>query len=73
MNNVLNNIKTRRSIKKYKSNMIPENIIDYILEAGTYAPSGMNRQSSIIIAIKNKDIRDKLSKLNAKKEIHNDI
>lgn len=66
MNETLNNIITRRSIKKYKSDMIPDEIIDKILEAGTYAPSGMNRQSSIIIAVKNKQIRDKLSKLNAK-------
>ena len=36
------------------------------MEAGTYAPSGMGLQSSIIIAITNKDVRNRLSKLNAK-------
>ena len=66
MNEVINNIINRRSIRKYKSEMIPDEIIDKIMEAGTYAPSGMNRQPSIIIAIKDKEIRDKLSKLNAK-------
>lgn len=66
MNEIIKNIKTRRSIKKYKDEMIPEDIINKILEAGTYAPSGMNRQSPIIIAVTNKEIRDKLSKLNAK-------
>lgn len=66
MNEIINNIKTRRSIKKYKEKMIPEKILNEILEAGTYAPSGMNKQSSIIIAITDKEIRDKLSKLNAK-------
>jgi len=66
MNETINNIKTRRSIKKYKSEMIPQNLIDEILIAGTYAPSGMNRQSPIIISVTNKEVRDKLSKLNAK-------
>lgn len=66
MNEVINNIINRRSIRKYKSEMIPDEIIDKIVEAGTYAPSGMNRQPSIIIAVKDKEIRDRLSKLNAK-------
>ena len=66
MNNVIKNIVERRSIKKYKSDMVPTELIDEVLKAGTYAPSGMNRQSPIIIAITNKEVRDKLSKLNAK-------
>ncbi len=66
MNEILKNIKERRSIRKYKDKMIPKEIIEKIVEAGTYAPSGMGMQSSIIIAITNKETRDKLSKLNAK-------
>lgn len=66
MSEVLERIKSRRSIKKYKPDMIPEDIIDKIIQAGLYAPSGMNRQSPIIIAVTNKEVRDKLSKLNAK-------
>ena len=66
MNEIIKNIKTRRSIKKYKSDMVEKSLIDEIVTAGTYAPSGMNKQSSIIIAVSNKDVRDKLSKLNAK-------
>ena len=66
MNEVIKNIKERRSIRKYEEDMIPQEIIEKIVEAGTYAPSGMGKQSSIIIAITNKEIRDKLSKLNAK-------
>ena len=66
MKEVIKNIKERRSIKKYEDKMIPKEIIEKIVEAGTYAPSGMGKQSSIIIAITNKEIRDKLSKLNAK-------
>lgn len=66
MNEIINNIKTRRSIKKYKSDMLSDDILDSIMESGTYAPSGMNRQSAIIVAVKDKQTRDKLSKLNAK-------
>lgn len=66
MNETIKNIKTRRSIKKFKNEMLPAEIIDEIIEAGTYAPSGKNRQSAIIIAITNKELRNKLSKLNAK-------
>ncbi|HRR76443.1 MAG TPA: nitroreductase [Ruminococcus sp.] len=53
-------------MKKYKSDMVPKEIIEKIIEAGTYAPTGMNWQSPIIIAVTNKEVRDKLSSLNAK-------
>ncbi len=66
MNEVLNCLKTRRSIRKYKSDIISKEELDKIIEAGTYAPSGMGKQSAIIIAVTNKEVRDKLSKLNAK-------
>lgn len=65
MTDVLNKIKTRRSIRKFKSDMIPREVLDQIIEAGTYAATGMNRQTPIIIAVTNKELRDKLSKMNA--------
>ena len=45
--------------------MIPQEIIDRICEAGTYAASGMGKQSPIIIAVTDKTVRDKLSGMNA--------
>ena len=66
MNDTIRNIKTRRSVKKYKSDMVPEELINEIVSAGMCAPSGMNRQSPIIIKVTNKEVRDKLSRLNAK-------
>ena len=66
MNEVIKNIKERRSIRNYEDKMIPKEIIEKIVEAGTYAPIGRGKQSIIIIAITNKEIRDKLSKINAK-------
>mgnify|MGYP004583465983 FL=1 len=65
MANTLDTIKTRRSIRKYKSDAVPEEILNKIIEAGSYAPSGMGRQPVIILAVTNKELRDRLSKLNA--------
>lgn len=65
MTEVMNNIITRRSIRKYKPDMLPKETIDRIIQAGTYAPTGMGKQSPIIIAVTNKELRDKLSKMNA--------
>ena len=61
----IENLLTRRSIRKYKPDMIPEDILEKILTAGTYAATGMGRQSPIIIAVTDKNTRDRLSKMNA--------
>jgi len=45
MSEVLENIKTRRSVRKFRPDPVPKDILDKIIEAGLYAPSGMNRQS----------------------------
>ena len=51
MNEILNAIKTRRSCRSFKPDMVPQDIIDQICEAGTYAATGMNRQSPVIVVI----------------------
>ena len=66
MNDVLETIKSRRSIRKYKSDMVPQDKLEKIIEAGTYAATGMGKQSPIIVAVTNKELRDKLSAMNAK-------
>ena len=66
MNDVLETIKSRRSIRKYKSDMVPQDKLEKIIEAGTYAANGMGKQSPIIVAVTNKELRDKLSAMNAK-------
>ena len=63
--NVIEAIKNRRSVRKYKSDAIPREILEQIVEAGEYAASGMNRQQTVIVAITNKEIRDRLAKDNA--------
>ena len=65
MNEVIKAIKERRSVKSYKPDAVPAELLDAVIEAGTYAPTGRNMQSPIIIAVTDKAIRDRLSKLNA--------
>ena len=65
MSNAIDNMLSRRSIRKYKQDPIPEDVLSKILEAGTYAPTGMNKQAPIILAVTNKEMRDRLSKMNA--------
>lgn len=64
-NETLENLKTRRSIRSYQDRMPEKSLIEQVTEAGTYAPTGMGRQSPIIIAVTDKETRDYLSKLNA--------
>lgn len=66
MNEVLNVISKRRSVKKYKDAPVPQELVEMIAEAGKCAPTGMNKQSPIILAITNKQKRDWLSGLIAK-------
>ena len=66
MNETLQNLVTRRSIKKYNPEIpVTDGELDAVLEAGLYAPSGMNRQGTVMVAVRNKETRDLLSKLNA--------
>lgn len=46
---VLKAIKTRRSIRKYKSTPVPQELIDQVIEAGTYAASGKSQQPWLVI------------------------
>lgn len=64
-NEVLNVIKKRRSIRTYKADAIPEEILNAVLEAGTFAPTGGGKQSPIIVAITSPQYRKKIAELNA--------
>ncbi|MBE5964364.1 MAG: nitroreductase [Lachnospiraceae bacterium] len=66
MNETMNTIYTRRSCKKYLSELPPMTMIDEIIHAGLCAASGLNRQSPIIVAVTDADTRNQLSKLNSK-------
>lgn len=63
-NNILSLIQNRRSVRKYKPDMVPKDVIEQIVTAGTYAANGMGKQSAIIVAVTNKELRDRLSVMN---------
>ena len=64
MNAVLDAIKARRAIRKFRPDMVEKEKIDAVIEAGLYAASGKGTQSPIIIAVTDKDFRDRLSVVN---------
>ncbi|MCD8005787.1 MAG: nitroreductase family protein [Oscillospiraceae bacterium] len=66
MKETLQDLLSRRSCRKYRDEQIKDCELNAILEAGTYAPTGMGKQSPVIVAIQNKADRDELSRLNAK-------
>ncbi|MGI6633275.1 MAG: nitroreductase family protein [Bacillota bacterium] len=57
---VLEAIKKRRSIRKYKVDAIPEDVLNSILECARYAPSAGNRQPWTFIVVKSQEIRNQL-------------
>lgn len=61
----MKNLLERRSIRKYKETQVPDELLDQVLQAGLYAPSGMNTQNIIMVAVRDKETRDLLSRLNA--------
>ena len=65
MAETLTTLKTRRSCRAYKPELIEEEKLNAILEAGTYAATGMGKQSPIILAVTDRALRDRLSKMNA--------
>lgn len=67
MQDLLKLMKERRSIKKYQPDkMVSEELINKVIEAGLYAASGRGKQSPVIIAVTNKELRDKIAIENAK-------
>ena len=64
-NAILEALEKRRSIRKYKPDQVDEAALEAILRAGTYAATGMNKQSPVIVAVQDKDTIETLRKMNA--------
>ena len=64
-NEVLRNIKSRRSIRKYEKRQITAEELHTVLEAGTYAPTGMGNQSPFIVAVQDEAVKAQLVRMNA--------
>lgn len=65
MNDVIRSLKERRSVRAYREEQVREEELQQILEAATYAPSGMGKQSAVMVVVQDKETIAKLSKLNA--------
>ncbi len=65
MNETLKVLETRRSCRKFKPDMITEDELQAVIKAGTYAATGMGKQSPIIIAVTNPEKVKEFSKANA--------
>ena len=65
MNETLNTLLTRRSIRKFKPEQIKAEELAAVLEAGTYAPSGGGRQGNLFVVAQDSALRKQLAKLNA--------
>lgn len=64
-NKVIDSLVSRRSIRSYRPEQIRDEELEAILKAGTYAASGRNRQSAIMIAVQDAQTVALLSKMNA--------
>ena len=66
MEDILEVLKGRRSVRRYKSDPVPEELLDKIVEAGLYAPTGMNRQETIILKITRPEVVRQLGLANGR-------
>lgn len=66
MNQTMNDMLERRSIRKFTDKIVPKEDIEKIIEAGLYAASGKGLQAPIVVAITNREMRDRLSEANRK-------
>ena len=64
-NEVIKALATRRSVRSYKPEQITDDELKTVLEAGTWAPTGMGRQDPWIVAVQNPDLLKRISRMNA--------
>ncbi len=65
MNESYENLCTRRSVRKFNDKKVSHDLVEKIVQAGQYAPSGMNRQSYAFVVVENEEILSELSRMNA--------
>ncbi len=65
MQSTYQDLLARRSCRKFTADPVPKDLIEKVIEAGIYAPSGMGAQDVIIVAVTNRELRDRLSTANA--------
>ena len=66
MSETLEVIKRRRSCRKFQNRPVPEELVDQVIEAGTWAANGRGLQSPVIVYVTNQYVKRKLTEMNAK-------
>ena len=64
MNETIRTLISRCSTKSYTDRQVTDELLDQVLEAGLYAPSGLNNQKVVMVAVRDKETRDTLARLN---------
>lgn len=64
-NEILKAIRERRSIRRFKPEQITDEELETVLQAGTWAPTGMGTQAPFIVAVQDEDLRKRLETINA--------
>ena len=64
-NEALEVLKNRRSIRRFKPEQISQEVLDIVLEAGTYAPTAAGTQCPVIVAVQDPDQVARLDAMNA--------
>ena len=65
MNETIKTLTERRSVRAYKPDQVPEDVLAQILKAGEYAPSGMGMQSAVMVVVQDPETIQTLSRINA--------
>lgn len=58
-------MRSRRSIRKYQKRQIPRELVEKVLEVGSYAPNAGGGQRSVLVAIHDRELVERLGRLNA--------
>lgn len=66
MNETISTLKSRRSIRSFEDKPVSKELVEQVVDAGIWAASGMGKQAPIVVAITNRELRDKLSGMNAR-------
>ena len=64
MNQTIHDILSRRSIRRFRPDPVPKDMLNQVIEAGLYAASGKNHQSAVILAITDPALIKRLSEAN---------
>ena len=64
MNEVTKTLCERRSIRKFKDEQIPRDVLDEILKCGTFAPNGKSKQSAKIVVVQNRELIEEIAATN---------